>query len=457
MRSNSNPMSSKKKRSEDSGLTKPGLLYAVRFCSLVAVGLSGYLAWVSFSGGAAVGCGPESNCDKVLHSRWAYWFGLPVSVLAVLMHLSIIGVSMRLGRAASAALQRRAWEFLVPGALVVMGASLWFVGLQVFEVRSICPYCMVAHGSGFLAAMLLLIAAPFRNVSAKPWELEQQVFVSARTFRKLALIAVLALGGLIAGQTLYQRQTMVVTSIPAGTNISRPATASVSSSIPAASIVASDPVAVPLAAAPAGLQAKAVRSWPVYDGRFVLDVYDVPVMGAPTNQNVVVSLFDYTCHHCRAMHPVLAGAQQMFKSSLVIVSLPMPLDPGCNQTMTRHIPAHTNACEYAKLGLTVWRADRTKHPEFDDYLMTGISAPPILEAREQAARLVGAAAFERAAQDPWVEQQLKQDISLYEAAYRAGQGRMPQLIVGTNVAVGTFQPQELQQLLMNNLGLKPAP
>ena len=49
MRSNSNPMSSKKKRSEDSGLTKPGLLYAVRFCSLVAVGLSGYLAWVSFA------------------------------------------------------------------------------------------------------------------------------------------------------------------------------------------------------------------------------------------------------------------------------------------------------------------------------------------------------------------------------------------------------------------------
>jgi hypothetical protein len=83
--------------------------------------------------------------------------------------------------------------------------------------------------------------------------------------------------------------------------------------------------------------------------------------------------------------------------------------------------------------------------------------PPAAQAYDYAKQLVGEGALTRASQDPWIEQQLKLDVLIYELAYRFGQGSMPQLIVGSNVAVGTFPQSELLQLLEKNLGLKKAP
>jgi hypothetical protein len=224
--------------------------------------------------------------------------------------------------------------------------------------------------------------------------------------------------------------------------------ASPSNTLPAPEI---KPASVQLPAGPA-------RMFPIHSGRFQLNLYDVPAMAAPTNAQVAVSLFDYTCHHCRSMHPLLVEAQRQFSNSLLIVSLPMPLDPTCNWTVTRHYPPHTNACEYAKVGLAVWRADRTKHQEFDQWLMTGEKPPPINEVSQHAAALVGPEAFDRAMRDPWVEAQLKTDVAIYEVAYRAGQGSMPQLMVGQNVAVGSYLMSDLIKLLADNLGLAlPAP
>jgi protein-disulfide isomerase len=195
------------------------------------------------------------------------------------------------------------------------------------------------------------------------------------------------------------------------------------------------------------------RLFPVYS-RFMLDLEAVPVIGAPTNAQVIVSLFDYTCHHCRLMHPLLIEAQRTFSNELVIASLPMPLDPQCNHTVKVTTPDHSNACEYARLGLAVWRADRSKHRQFDDWMFATERPPPATEARDYATQLVGENKLTAAWQDPWLEQQLKLDVLMYELAYRFGQGSMPQLIVGSNVAVGTFPRGELLQLLEKNLGLK---
>lgn len=194
---------------------------------------------------------------------------------------------------------------------------------------------------------------------------------------------------------------------------------------------------------------------PIYGGRFELDVLDLPTIGSPTNQQVIVSLYDYTCHHCRSMHPLLVEAQRMFSNQLAIVSLPMPLDPACNPTMQRANPAHTNACALAKLSLAVWRADRSKHHEYDEWIMTGEKPPALPDAEAKAAELVGDPALRQAMLDPWVNTQLQFDIALYEVAYRAGRGQMPQLIVGLNVALGSYTKPELIQLLVDNLGLKP--
>jgi hypothetical protein len=118
---------------------------------------------------------------------------------------------------------------------------------------------------------------------------------------------------------------------------------------------------------------------------------------------------------------------------------------------------HTNACHYAILGLAVWRADHSKHRQFDDWVFAPERPPPIALARQYAVGLIGAIAFEKAMRDPWVAQQLEQDVAIYEAAYREKQGSMPQLILGQSVAVGTFPPEELYRLLGEHLGLKTVP
>jgi uncharacterized membrane protein len=458
-------MSAKKKRSPDDGSLQPRLLVFIRLLVAAAMAVSTYLAWVSLTGSAAVGCGADSGCDQVLKSRWAYWFGVPVSAFALMMYSLMLGASFRLTKSTPAVVQRKAWAWLVPGALAVAGAAIWFVGLQVFVVKALCPYCMVAHGSGFAAALLLLFGAPLRHPPDKPWELEKQVFVSPRAVRKAAFLAASALALLVAGQVVHQPKTFVVKSIDAATNAptalqpaSAASAAATQARVPTSSATSAPPapISVPAPAA-ASMPVHGPRMFPIYNGRFQVDLHEVPIIGSPTNAQVIVSLFDYTCHHCRAMHPTLVEAQRMFSNSLAMVSLPMPLDPGCNPTMQRPNPNHTNACEYAKLGLSVWRADRARHHEFDEYLMAGEKPPPVDAARQRAVQLVGAVALDRAGRDPWVTQQLSMDVAMYELAYKAGQGSMPQLILGQNVAVGTYLKDDLIKLLVERLGLKTGP
>jgi hypothetical protein len=264
--------------------------------------------------------------------------------------------------------------------------------------------------------------------------------------RKAALVAAAALAGLVGGQFAQTHRTFVIAPAPNATN--PPAAAETAGASNSLAAPQSGPTASP----------SARRMFPVYGERYQLNLFEVPALGAPTNAQVAVSLFDYTCHHCRAMHPLLVEAQRQFSNSLLIVTLPMPLDPGCNSTVTRHYPPHTNACEYARVGLAVWRADRTKHDEFDQWVMTGEKPPPIAETRRHAAQLVGVGALEKALADPWVEEQLKTGVGIYEMAYRAGQGSMPQLILGQSVAVGSYLLPDLIKMLVDNLGLPvPAP
>jgi hypothetical protein len=293
-----------------------------------------------------------------------------------------------------------------------------------------------------------------RNAPAKPWDSEKQVYLTPRVARKVALVVAIALAALITGQALQKPRTFVVTSIPGPTNTA-----------PTAPVVAHNPsVTNPAVRRPEGVPASKTetdsasrRLFAIYGGRFQIDLHAVPVIGAPTNAQVAVSLFDYTCHHCRSMHATLLEAQRTFGNRLVIASLPMPLDPGCNRTMQRPHPMHTNACAYARLGLAVWRADRAKHHAFDEWLMTGETPPSLDDALQRATELVGIANLENATRDPWVEEQLKLDVAIYELAYQNRQGSMPQLIVGNKVGVGTYLLPDLLKLLTENLTLPAAP
>src|SRR5687768_6021962 len=177
--------------------TEHKLVLLVRVLLLAALLISIYLGWVSFGGTAVAGCGPESNCDKVLSSRWSKWFGIPVAVPAFFLYTFMLAAVLRLTPKASAQQQRQAWSALVPAAWVVLGAVVWFVALQLFVIKAMCPFCMAAHACGLAAAALLHYLAPVHEAPEKPWQREKDVYVIPKQARLSALLGLAAVGILI--------------------------------------------------------------------------------------------------------------------------------------------------------------------------------------------------------------------------------------------------------------------
>jgi protein-disulfide isomerase len=190
-----------------------------------------------------------------------------------------------------------------------------------------------------------------------------------------------------------------------------------------------------------------------HQGAFQFNLNDVPLLGSPDAPYVIVSLFDYTCHHCHIMHAHLQTALQYFSNRLAIISLPMPLDSTCNPLIRRTHPTASNACVYARLGLAVWRANRERFRQFDDFMFSRPQPPPVSEASDFAANLVGANALGRALMDPWIDEKLRTSISLYHTNYLVtGQGSMPQLVLGNKAVAGNLNsPGELIRLLNEHL------
>src|SRR6267143_4129610 len=135
-------MNDRRKRDENNGRISARLLLTLRSLMVAAISVSGYLAWTSLSGGSVAGCGPDSGCDRVLHSRWGYWFGVPVSLLALLVYFSVLWMSLRLGGRRTPEDQRKTWPLLVCAGVLMIGAAIWFVALQLFVIHSVCPFCM---------------------------------------------------------------------------------------------------------------------------------------------------------------------------------------------------------------------------------------------------------------------------------------------------------------------------
>ena len=173
---------------------------------------AGYLAWVAIHNGPAAGCGPESGCDTVLHSRWAYWFDLPVSVPAVLVYLALLGSTILLQKNPGPDDQRGSWAAIIILSVIVAGAAFWFVSLQVFVIQSFCKYCLTAHACGFAAAVICLMNIPYATEPDTPmWAAGSgKRGVPRQAILSLVLLGLVGVAVLAGGQLLVQKQRNVV-------------------------------------------------------------------------------------------------------------------------------------------------------------------------------------------------------------------------------------------------------
>jgi uncharacterized membrane protein/protein-disulfide isomerase len=368
----------------------------IRVLSAISASLAFYLLVTSLQSGHVAGCGPGSDCQDVLTSDWAYFLGLPVSAPGLVVYASICIAAFFVTPPTPRRLRRKAWIFLAFAACLVVAAALWFLSLQLLVLEHVCPYCLGAHLAGALSAALIFRATgnPLRRPPVRN-------------------AALLASATLIGGQWLLRPATHEVVSIPA-----------------------SEPVAG--------------RQMEILDGRFEIDLDKVPIIGRPVAPSVIISLFDYTCRHCRQMHHLLLDAEKTHRGKLAIANLPMPLDASCNRVVKRTAPEHTGACQYARLGLAVWHANPKVMNRFNRWIFDPPSPTGLDSAIGFATELVGEEALRRALDDRWVREQLAQNIAIYETiSQHAGTGAMPQLIIGYQLVVGELRGgmPDLERLL----------
>jgi hypothetical protein len=190
----------------------------------------------------------------------------------------------------------------------------------------------------------------------------------------------------------------------------------------------------------------------------MLKLDGLPMIGSPDASNVVVCLFDYMCPHCRALHPILKETQSLFGNRLGIVCLPMPLSTNCNAFLPTSAHSGSNACEYARLGLAVWRAKPEAFRQFDDWMFGPERPVPVEEVTEYAAQLVGAQKLQTALANSWIVEQLATDCRLHYTNWTlAGSPALPQLILGDVVSSGPLNSSDHLLILLNRyLGLTPA-
>jgi hypothetical protein len=199
----------------------------------------------------------------------------------------------------------------------------------------------------------------------------------------------------------------------------------------------------------------APRLLSLYSNQFQIKLDTVPLMGSPDAPNVIVYLFDYTCPHCRALHPMLSEAQRRLDRQLAVVCLPMPISTNCDTFLPARIHSVPNACDYAHLGLAVWRADQEAFRGFDEWMFAPERPPPVDQARQFAAGLVGAGRLDAALADAWVDLQIAMDCKLHYANWNATDTPvMPQLIIGHAISSGPLNSVEHLDILLNQyLGL----
>jgi uncharacterized membrane protein len=437
--------------------TPPGLIFRACLCALavIAAAIAVYLTWASIRGTAVVGCSGESeiSCDAVLSSRWAKWLGIPVGLGAVGVYAVIAVASCLIGAAALRRHQRTAWAFLIGGATLVTLSALWFIALQVFDVKALCPYCMVMHVCGMVIAVLLLLRVP---VGRDRVTTEGGAMVEPRHAGRSIAVALLGFLVLIAGQLLA----------PDGLGIQpitaeRPAHADVDpmpdeitmvdddSTTDVDESVYDDTMPVPddtnddgAVEEPAGPQ----RAIVLLAGRYKMNAYEEPILGKPDAPTVIVKLFDYTCYHCRHMHQKLEEAQVRYGDRLAVIVAPVPLNQMCNKYVKRTIRQHLYACQYVVYALRVWRADRAAFKRYHDWLFEPERPPNPKEAHDFAIELVGQEAFDKVAPDPWIRKTVQRNTRIHDRSIGRG---LPKIV--TRQYVEALQPHQLFKFLERKL------
>jgi len=126
---------------------------AVPILGLVGMGISSYLTYVHWTGEEAV-CLPLTDCTTVLTSPYAEVWGVPLSLLGLLMYTLLTGLGFWLLRTKDGG---QGLIALVTYAVALTGTlySAYLFYLEAFEIHAFCPWCLA---SGLVVVTILVLS-----------------------------------------------------------------------------------------------------------------------------------------------------------------------------------------------------------------------------------------------------------------------------------------------------------
>lgn len=446
-------------------------------CCVVAISISGYLAWAALTSSKIAGCGSSSvfNCSHVTNSKWSTLAGIPVSILAIGSYLSLATALAFAIFQPSISVKRFAWSAVLTFALSAGLAALWFTGLQMFVLQHYCQYCLIAHGCGVIAAVvavwkipnslgLLKVAAPLAVSGIAVLVVGQILQAEPQKFRietyEAAPAAIETFDAPFAAPTEDTQSNVfeapVASSIRSKLNTTfahwispqnvstfvgrAMAMMAITSPVQSgnanqgsATKEASDDAITTKSAEPAKPAKR--RTVGLSGGAIKLDVTQWPLNGSVDAKHIFVEMLDYNCPNCRKTHKAVSGAKRILENDVAVIILPIPLNTNCNSAVTTTDPKFIESCDIAKLAIAVWRIDPAAFGQFHETMFADDAPKTLTEATTLAQSMVDPGKLQSELASGIPGKYIRSMVQLYE---RTGKGGVPKLMFPGTSIVGEF-------------------
>ena len=444
------------------------LVWILRLLAIAACGMSAYLLYVSASMTPVAGCDWDLfDCDAALASRWAKWFGLPVAAAGLACYGLTLIASWLLG-SLSPNRSDTGWRLLEMLVPAMIGAGVWFIGVQAVMLDSFCLYCLLTHLCGIVIALLVVFLRwnAGRNTTSAPAAVSPlgigalgvgspPTVLSSGPPRlglptAAGVLSVLALigGQLIASNPPPPAQSVVeADALPEDLHFGEPLSTSASDSLTdeaTSSVEVND--ASPSVLRPAAPKRKKNGSRIVefLDGRLKVDTYKHPILGSPEAPHVVMELMDYACPHCREFHEMLLEGIDRFDGQIAVVVMPVPSELLCNPYFRHARPKSRGACRIAKVSLAMAMLAPESFEEVHHWLLQGDRMPQYTAALIEAQRFVDNDKLSAAVRDAEgdIDARIQQNIQLMVTLRDFGQIGLPTQVLADRVLSGPSESIE---------------
>lgn len=328
--------------------------------SLTAAVLSLWIAAHGAGTRGLPGCGGSSACGAIVASRWSKVGMFPVAGVGAVVYLALTAVALTICvNGPSRALQGT----VLCLSLMPVGVALWFIVVQALVVRRFCIYCNLVHIFGAVGCTLTMSA----------------IHPSVELMFAVGSLAGTCVVLLIAAQFVLPSRNYAILRVRALRDESH---VTPSQCIPTSTTPEDRPLPK------ATLHDVLPQRVSLLDDLIELRTDEWPMLGSPRAAKFIALIFDYTCTTCRIVHHVV-NETVTSDSTVAILLLPLPQNPGCNPEVAEIYEGRGYACQYARLGIAVWQSRPDKFSEFDKFLSTGHEPPPLGLAVRRAEELCG--------------------------------------------------------------------